>query len=237
MDNAGNVGPASAIWVRIDRSPPTVIVSQLDAQYSGPPVLHVGVVVDDGEGSGIGSIQWSFDNHTWIDFPPSGAIIWSDWDDLDLYVRVTDGTGSNTTAHLDIVAPSPPQSDDVPSDSSPDGSVSGTSVGEVTMWVLIVLLLAGVAAAGIFLAFRGRGYDDDDEHDEGEAPAPPPPVAVAPTVVHAVQLQHVADHTWLPSGGAYDQSTGETVYVAPDGSRWWQQPDGSFLLEATEAKP
>lgn len=237
LDNAGNVGPASAIWVRIDRSPPTVIVSQLDAQHSGPPVLHVGVVVDDGEGSGIGSIEWSFDNHTWIDFPPSGAIIWSDWDDLDLYVRVTDGTGSNTTAHLDIVPPSPPVSDDGPSDSSPDGSVSGTSVGEVTMWVLIVLLLAGVAAAGIFLAFRGRGYDDDDEHDEGEAPAPPPLVAVAPTVVHAVQLQHVADHTWLPSGGAYDQSTGKTVYVAPDGSRWWQQPDGSFLLEATEAKP
>jgi subtilase family serine protease len=238
VDNAGNVGPASAIWVRIDRSPPTVIVSQLDAQYAGPPVLHVGVVVDDGEGSGIGSIQWSFDNHTWIDFPPSGAIIWSDWDDLDLYVRVTDGTGSNTTAHLDIVPPSPPQIDDGPSDSSPDESVSGTSVGEVTMWVLFVLLLAGVAAAGIFLAFRGRGYEeDDDEHDEGEAPEPPPAVAVEPTVVHAAQLQHVADHTWLPSGGAYDQSTGTTVYVAPDGGRWWQQPDGSFLLEVSEAEP
>ena len=201
-------------------------------------MLHVGVVVDDGEGSGIGSIQWSFDNHTWIDFPPSGAIIWSDWEDLDLYVRVTDGTGSNTTAHLDIVPPSPPVSDDDPSDSSPDESVSGTSVGEVTTWVLIVLLLAGVAAAGIFLAFRGRGYeDDDDEHDEGGAPDSPLAFAGEPTVVQAAQLQHVADHHGLPWGGTYELEGHQAIYVAADGGRWWQQPDGSFLLEASEAEP
>ena len=244
VDNSSNVGPASAIWVRIDRSPPTVVVSQLDAQYSGPPVLHVGVVVDDGEGSGIGSIEWAFDNHTWMEFPQSGAIIWSDWDDLDLYVRVTDGAGANTTVHLNITAPEPPDSgDSVVDTSTGGGQESGSYVGQVTLWVLIALLLAGIAAAGIYLAFRGRSYEDEDadeveeEADEGPV-ADITPVAAAPHEIEPAQpMQHVADHHGLPWGGAYEQEGHQAVYVATDGGRWRQQPDGSFILDVPEAGP
>ena len=48
--------------------------------------------------------------------------------------------------------------------------------------------------------------------------APPPPA----------QPMMVANYTGLPPGGSYDQSTGQTVYVQPDGTRWQMMGDGSF---------
>ena len=50
------------------------------------------------------------------------------------------------------------------------------------------------------------------------ATAPPPPA----------QPMTVADYTGLPPGGSYDQSTGQTIYVQPDGTRWQMMGDGSF---------
>ena len=50
------------------------------------------------------------------------------------------------------------------------------------------------------------------------ATAPPPPA----------QPMTVADYTGLPPGGTYDQSTGQTIYVQPDGVRWQMMGDGSF---------
>ena len=50
------------------------------------------------------------------------------------------------------------------------------------------------------------------------ATAPPPPA----------QPTSVADYTGLPPGGTYDQSTGQTVYIQPDGVRWQMMPDNSF---------
>jgi len=50
------------------------------------------------------------------------------------------------------------------------------------------------------------------------ATAPPPPA----------QPMTVASYTGLPPGGSYDQSTGQTVYVQPDGTRWQMMGDGSF---------
>ena len=50
------------------------------------------------------------------------------------------------------------------------------------------------------------------------ATAPPPPA----------QPTTVADYTGLPAGGQYDQSTGQTIYVLPDGARWQMMSDGSF---------
>jgi hypothetical protein len=32
----------------------------------------------------------------------------------------------------------------------------------------------------------------------------------------------------LPPGGSYDQSTGQTIYVQPNGVRWQMMGDGSF---------
>jgi hypothetical protein len=48
--------------------------------------------------------------------------------------------------------------------------------------------------------------------------APPPPA----------QPTTVADYTGLPPGGTYDQSTGQTIYIQPDGVRWQMMGDGSF---------
>jgi cell division protein ZipA len=48
--------------------------------------------------------------------------------------------------------------------------------------------------------------------------APPPPA----------QPMTVADYTGLPAGGQYDQSTGQTIYVQTDGTRWQMMGDGSF---------
>ena len=48
--------------------------------------------------------------------------------------------------------------------------------------------------------------------------APPPPAQ--PTIV--------SDYSGLPPGGQYDQSTGQTIYILPDGTRWQMMSDGSF---------
>ena len=50
------------------------------------------------------------------------------------------------------------------------------------------------------------------------ATAPPPPI----------QPVRVTDYTGLPPGGQYDQSTGQTIYVQQDGTRWQMMSDGSF---------
>ena len=56
--------------------------------------------------------------------------------------------------------------------------------------------------------------------------APVPQMATAPPP-HA-QPTTVADYTGLPAGGQYDQSTGQTIYILPDGARWQMMSDGSF---------
>ncbi len=62
---------------------------------------------------------------------------------------------------------------------------------------------------------------------ESAAVAPAPPAATAsPPPQPAAR---VADYTGLPPGGSYDQSTGVTIYNAPDGSQWQMLADGGFL--------
>jgi hypothetical protein len=58
------------------------------------------------------------------------------------------------------------------------------------------------------------------------APAPPQAMATAPPP--PAQPTQVSDYTGLPPGGQYDQSTGQTIYIGPDNSRWQMMPDGSF---------
>ena len=48
------------------------------------------------------------------------------------------------------------------------------------------------------------------------------------TVQPTAQPTTVADYTGLPAGGQYDQSTGQTIYILPDGARWQMMGDGSF---------
>ena len=46
-------------------------------------------------------------------------------------------------------------------------------------------------------------------------------------------ITHLPDHTHLKAGGWYDTSTGSVAYIDPDGIWWWQQPDGSFVRQAS----
>ena len=59
-------------------------------------------------------------------------------------------------------------------------------------------------------------------------PAQPTPAPMATAPPPPAQPTSVADYTGLPPGGTYDQSTGQTVYIQPDGVRWQMMPDNSF---------
>ena len=243
MDVAGNPSDADAMWVKIDRTTPTLSITQLSAQYAGPPVLEVSLQLNDGEGSGISTIEWSWDNMSWQEYPDSGAIIWSNWSDVDLYVRVTDNVGLQTISNLTIeppVNPNTPVVDDNTSNTSVNSG--GASTGGVAMIVLLALLLAGLAAIGLYLMFKSNvpGEDDEfenEEHDdqnvtenEMDDSEKSPTTETLDEIEQAPILTHVVNHEQLPSGGTYDTSTGVTWYLLPDGSRWWMQEDGSFLL-------
>ena len=58
------------------------------------------------------------------------------------------------------------------------------------------------------------------------APAPVAQMAIAPPP--PAQPTTVADYTGLPAGGQYDQSTGQTIYIQTDGTKWQMMGDGSF---------
>ncbi|MBT4059753.1 MAG: hypothetical protein HOE69_05540 [Euryarchaeota archaeon] len=226
LDGAGNPSDADAMWVKIDRSSPTISVSQISTQYADPPVLQVSLDMSDGEGSGIASVEWSWDNLTWQEYPANGAIIWSNWSDIDLYVKATDNVGLTTIDNMTIDPPAnpnaPPQDDNSESTKNSGGA---TSSGVATI-VLIAMILAGMAGLGIYLIFRVNAPGEDDEEiDEVEqdSESDTEPIEEAP-------VTSVPNHEGLPIGGEYDTSTGVTWYILPDGNRWWMEEDGSFLL-------
>jgi hypothetical protein len=242
VDIVGNPSDADAMWVRIDRTAPTLSITQLSTQYAGPPVLEVSLQLNDGEGSGISVIEWSWDNLSWQEYPDNGAIIWSNWSDVDLYVKVTDNVGLETISNLTI---NPPANPNAPDDNTSNAAVNsgGANIGGVAMIVLFAMLLAGLAAIGLYLMFKANmpGEDDEFENEEDgdqasletstENSENPPDSETLKQVEQTPALTYVANHEQLPSGGTYDTSTGVTWYFLHDGSRWWMQEDGSFLLD------
>jgi subtilase family serine protease len=242
VDIVGNPSDADAMWVRIDRTAPTLSITQLSTQYAGPPVLEVSLQLNDGEGSGISVIEWSWDNLSWQEYPDNGAIIWSNWSDVDLYVKVTDNVGLETISNLTI---NPPANPNAPDDNTSNAAVNsgGANIGGVAMIVLFAMLLAGLAAIGLYLMFKANmpGEDDEFENEEDgdqasletstENSENPPDSEILNQVEQTPALTYVANHEQLPSGGTYDTSTGVTWYFLHDGSRWWMQEDGSFLLD------
>ncbi|MCS5527288.1 MAG: hypothetical protein NZ774_05440, partial [Candidatus Poseidoniales archaeon] len=155
VDEVGNPSDADAMWVRIDRTAPTLSITQLSTQYAGPPVLEVSLQLNDGEGSGISVIEWSWDNLSWQEYPDNGAIIWSNWSDVDLYVKVTDNVGLETISNLTI---NPPLNPNSPDDDTSNAEVNsgGANTGGVAMIVLLAMLLAGLAAIGLYLMFKSN---------------------------------------------------------------------------------
>jgi len=265
FDTAGNPSPASAMWVKIDRTAPILSAEQISAQYAGPPVLNVAMDFNDGQGSGIANVKWSWDNETWSMMPPGGAIIWSNWSDTDFYLKATDNVGLTTVMNFTIDPPLNPNAQPSGGEGNEAEGTGGPTTQGVAATVLISLLLAGLAAAGIYLAFRGRTLNEEDEdfeEDEDtrenklvgteviegtESPQEPisPPLEGTETLTSpdlegtdsTAEPIRVDDHEGLPPGGTYDQSTGVIWYLAPDGSRWWQDDDGSFAHDSSGPPP
>ena len=230
VDNASNPSAASAVWVKIDRTAPELVIEQIGAQYAGPPVLEIGIEVNDGSGSGVEEILWSWDNQTWMDMPANGAIIWSNWSDTDLYVKVVDKVGMENIQNLTIAAPPNPNQPTEDEGSEESRGSGGASTQGIAAIILIALLLGGLAAAGLYLVFRGRSIEE--EEDEFETDEEPVVEVHEPLIVTRVE-----SHEDLPTGGTYDQSTGVTWYFALDGGKWWLEPDGSFHLASEEIPP
>ena len=230
IDNAGNPSSADAMWIRVDRTSPTLDVEQLSAQYAGPPVLQLEVGVSDGDGSGISSLEWSWNNESWQDMPSGNTIIWSNWSEIDLYVRATDNVGMQVIANITIDPPANPNLPSSDNSGTDVESSGGPSTMGVAAIVLIALVVAAMLGAGIYLIFRqnsdGEDDEDEDEIEEGSDVTIQEPLAT--------QVTHVNSHQELPAGGTYDSSTGTTWYVLADGNKWWMQEDQSFVLYQSE---
>jgi len=238
IDAAGNVGPANATWIRIDRQAPIVSINQVEAIESLVSKLVVELSIDDGDGSGPSAIEWSDDNSSWSEYPNDGIIVWNDWNNTDLYIRVIDGANLITIAEygFDI-----PVLDNKTADESEEGDASSKSSGTLGTMLIILVILAIIAlsvftviAASKLQARRQRELESELEEEENDDD-----VDSTSTIEDDSEIYHVPDHTHLIGGGVYDQSTGHTAYIDTEGRWWWQQEDGSFYhdpnLNASDA--
>ena len=132
--------------------------------------------------------------------------------------------------HSELAIEIPPE-DTLPiNDSSDQEESSAESSGGVSTMLAIIVILAIIALSvfTVILALklkarRELGVEfEEDEKDEGEEQPP------SSDVEEDSETHHVPDHTHLIGGGTYDQSTGHTAYIDPEGRWWWQQEDGSF---------
>ena len=130
-----------------------------------------------------------------------------------------------TVQNLTVTPPLNPNTPPENIDEADSKGSGGYSSNDVAAIVLTVIMLALVAAAGLVLMFRARTLEDDEEDEEDEEEEEEMEMLPEQT--------KVPDHSGLPPGGQYDQTTGVTWYLCPDGSRWWQDEDGSFLLDHT----
>ena len=171
IDNAGNPSSADAMWIRIDRTAPTLDIEQLSAQYAGPPVIQLDVQVSDGEGSGISSVEWSWNNNTWQAMPAGNTIIWSNWSEIDLYVRATDNVGMMIIENITIDPPANPNLSPEDNSVADIESSGGPSTMGVAAIILIALVVAAMLGGGLYLIFRENsvGEDDEDEEEDEES--------------------------------------------------------------------
>ena len=230
IDQAGNIGPADATWIRVDRNAPTLSIEQLNASRSPVSKLVVELMIDDGLGSGPSIIEWSSDNLTWNSFREDGLILWNDWNNTELFVRVTDGANLHTVSLLQITPPLDEFDDVVSSDN--ENSVSQGGGGISTFLAFIVafaIVILSVFTVMLAIRLRAQGQEEEEE-DVTEDPIQSESDEVG---ISEIETLHVPDYSHLDGGGAYDQSTGHTVYIDPEGRWWWQQEDGSFFHDPT----
>ena len=228
IDNAGNIGPANATWIRVDRNAPVVSIEQLNASRSPISKLVVDLSIDDGEGSGPSIIEWSNDNLTWNTYREDGLILWDDWNNTDLFIRVTDGANLATISVLNIDIPLNQSAgiEESENEENPSSSESGGVSTLLAFIVALAIIVLSIFTVMLAIRLRTRAELDEESEEEPEGATESEPIEVA-TV--QTETYHVPDFTHLVGGGVYDQSTGHTAYIDPEGRWWWQQEDGSFF--------
>ena len=227
IDAAGNVGPANATWIRVDRQVPIVSIEQIDAKRSPVSKLVVALSIDDGDGSGPSVIEWSADNSTWSDYPEDGLILWGDWNNTHLYIRVTDGANLVIISELEIdMPPEETESVDVSGNEDESTPQSGGGISSV-LAILVFLVIIALSIYTAILALKLKARRELEEELE-EEPEEDDMVSESEHIEETAETYHVPDHTHLIGGGVYDQSTGFTAYIDPKGRWWWEQEDGSF---------
>ena len=90
--------------------------------------------------------------------------------------------------------------------------------------ILVVLAIIALSIFTVILALRlkaRREHEDELEEEDEDSESPT-------QIEETSETYHVPDHTHLIGGGVYDQSTGFTAYIDPEGRWWWEQEDGSF---------
>ena len=96
-------------------------------------------------------------------------ILWADWNNTELYVRVTDGANLNTISLLEIETPPLDTTDDV-LDSDKENSAAKEGGTVSTLLALIVALAIVVLSVfTVMLAIRLRAQIEEEEEAE-EAP-------------------------------------------------------------------
>ena len=231
VDQAGNIGPANATWIRVDRNAPTFSIEQLNASRSPVSKLVVELMIDDGLGSGPSSIEWSSDNLTWSTLREDGLILWVDWNNTELFVRVTDGANLQSVLSLEIEVP-PDEPVDIDSSDNENSVSQGSGLVNTLLAfiVAIAIVILSVFTVMLVIRLRARGIDEEETEDTSEEPSDSESVEIIPIEIETI---HVPDYNHLDGGGVYDQSTGHTAYIDPQGRWWWQQEDGSFFHDPT----
>ena len=169
-------------------------------------------------------IEWSADNSTWSYYPKDDLILWGDWNNTHLYIRVTDGANLVIISELEIEIP-PEETESVDDLGNEDQSTpqSGGGVSSI-LAILVVLVIIALSSYTAIIARKlkaRRELEEEPEEDEVGSESPE-------HIEETAETYHVPDHTHLIGGGVYDQSTGFTAYIDPEGRWWWEQEDGSF---------
>ena len=228
VDEAGNIGPVNATWIRVDRNAPMVSIENLNTSRSPIPKLVAELTIDDGLGSGPSNIEWSVDNLTWNTLNEDGLILWWDWNNTELFVRVKDGVNLQTVLQIQIEEP-PDDSENIETLDNENSESKGSGVVNTLLGLIFALAIVALSIFSVMLAIRLRtqGLTDEDVEEDSEVETNDSEL-IHPTQ-HQAETLHVPDYNHLISGGVYDQSTGHMVYIDPEGRWWWQQEDGSFF--------
>jgi hypothetical protein len=172
IDAAGNIGDVTRVMVRIDRTAPAVLLTQLKSNSTAAVIL---VEVDDGTGSGSVSILYRFGEQTWQPLAADGSIPMSDWNETDLSILVTDAVNLSTQETLRLLVPDPSAVTEDPDErqrkaTAVSGSITlGVAAFGVGGWVvaLLVFLLSALVLHRRHQATQEFAEFDDEDNVEG----------------------------------------------------------------------